>query len=609
MENKYNPKNIQEVLAKKQYPTAVMWNRLESRPRTHHFDRALKAEVRDALWMLSKQWQMGEFKGDDAGSPVFAKVHLTSSHLDKYKAADQAAQNLEANIPLEVKAEQKKIPFVRDGKEISIDIRLQMGKYWLALLKREGLGMASQYIKGYRFEMPTMDRSTDYIFAHREVWQQYSAINGRSMDGFKFYQHLVAGKDASENIVCATVEGIILERIGKVFKTWFESMYQQPHDEKDNAWLADRLEYQFSCSAESEKEVKTLSAKEYNQGHLDWYSFDIDQRNGGNPTKTKDIRTGTLIPSHVEFDGMPDTRWWKFEDGRTNLGDVKPSTTDLSKLLLIEFGLVFANDWFLIPYTLPIGSLSNIEGLTVRNNFGEITWINATEEESAGDLPWSMFKLHSDQQNNTLFLAPSALKVHEGNPLEEILFVRDEMSNMVWGMESVVPTIMGSGEKGGEMALRTRQFHEKIVHENTNTRDLEYAAKVSYLAMTDVPENWIPFIPVHIKGDNRETQLQRSSMLRIIEGDDPLALPVKIKPQSSILREGLEHLSGDGTPDPLAYYIHEEEVPRSGIRVSQSFQRTRWTNGEVFIWLGMKKKTGRGEGSSGLAFDQLRHVE
>ena len=34
---------------------------------------------------------------------------------------------------------------------------------------------------------------------------------------------------------------------------------------------------------------------------------------------------------------------------RTNFGDVKPDTTDLAKLLLIEFGLVYANDWFLDP--------------------------------------------------------------------------------------------------------------------------------------------------------------------------------------------------------------------------------------------------------------------
>jgi hypothetical protein len=135
-----------------------------------------------------------------------------------------------------------------------------------------------------------------------------------------------------------------------------------------------------------------------------------------------------------------------------------------------------------------------------------------------------------------------------------------------------------------------------------------FAAKISYLAMTDVPENWIPFIPVHVAGDNRQTQLQRASMLRIIEEDPDR--PVKIKPRTAILREGLDHLAADGTtPEPLAFYIHEEEVPRAGVRISESFQRTRWINGEVFVWQGIDKKTGKGEGSSNLAFDQIRIVE
>jgi hypothetical protein len=39
--------------------------------------------------------------------------------------------------------------------------------------------------------------------------------------------------------------------------------------------------------------------------------------------------------------------------------------------------------------------------------------------------------------------------------------------------------------------------------------------------------------------------------------------------------------------------------------VSQSFQRTRWYDGRVFTWLGVRKETGRGESSSGLRFDQI----
>jgi hypothetical protein len=49
----------------------------------------------------------------------------------------------------------------------------------------------------------------------------------------------------------------------------------------------------------------------------------------------------------------------------------------------------------------------------------------------------------------------------------------------------------------------------------------------------------------------------------------------------------------------------EEEVPRSGVTVTMSFNRTRWYDGTVWTWLGMRKQAGRGERTSGLAFDQI----
>ena len=69
-EQQYIVNNIQHELIAKTIPATTVWNRLEGRPRTINFDRALKAEVRDALWFLSRQWQMGEFLGDDAGTPI-----------------------------------------------------------------------------------------------------------------------------------------------------------------------------------------------------------------------------------------------------------------------------------------------------------------------------------------------------------------------------------------------------------------------------------------------------------------------------------------------------------------------------------------------------------
>ena len=73
--------DIKVALSQRLFPAITTWNRLESRPRSQNFDRALRAEVRDALWMLTKQWQMGEFRGSDAGSPVFAKLLLSTTRL------------------------------------------------------------------------------------------------------------------------------------------------------------------------------------------------------------------------------------------------------------------------------------------------------------------------------------------------------------------------------------------------------------------------------------------------------------------------------------------------------------------------------------------------
>ena len=115
--------------------------------------------------------------------------------------------------------------------------------------------------------------------------------------------------------------------------------------------------------------------------------------------------------------------------------------------------------------------------------------------------------------------------------------------------------------------------------------------------MTSVPENFIPFVPVHVPDSIREIQLQRSRMLRILQGD-PIP-PDKVPPRTTLMREGL-----DATPKQ-PYFVHEEEVPRAGVRVIESFRRTRWTKGEAFVWLGVRKVTGRGERTSGLAFDSL----
>ena len=62
---------------------------------------------------------------------------------------------------------------------------------------------------------------------------------------------------------------------------------------------------------------------------------------------------------------------------------------------------------------------------------------------------------------------------------------------------------------------------------------------------------------------------------------------------------------GDILRVPSPYFVNEEEVPRAGKIVTRAFQRVRWQGGTTFLWTGRRVTTGRGEGSSGLAFDQV----
>lgn len=611
--------------------TMPVFNRLEARPRTHDFDRALQAEVRDALWMLAKQWQMGEFLGDDAGSPVSSKMYLEKTMLTKYRPALHAAEAFDDNVPLEAKVEQRKIPFQAGDVEIALDLRLLMGRQWVKLLTkfvsdvtlREELKAA--YIRNYAIYQPDPDDREDVYYAsNQQSWRKHAALAGRSVDGKKLYDEI--GEDEGKHVATVGAEvslsptdETMLIDLGKRFVKWFDDLYYQPEDEDGNdAWLPSNLEYQFACSAPKDSAEKVLSAREYYHGHLDWYNFSIDQEKDSlGEVEAKPLPEGfdapvirSFIPTPIQFDGMPNTRWWTFEEGKTNFGDIRPDTTDINKLLLIEFGLIYANDWYLLPVTLPAGAIANIRGMAVKNVFGENLWITATGKGRDDDPNrWTMYSMdiagpERKPADLSLMIVPSVPKIQEGKPVEEVQLVRDEVANMVWGIEKRIPLPSGESIPGREAARDTLRHLRRIISEMTPGEEVveEAAASLRYKIMSSVPENWIPFIATHEEGSNRETRLQRGSMPRIIEGD-PDDTIVKVKPRTSLLREGLDQETKQ------SYYINEEEVPRAGINLTQSYQRSRWYSGRVFTWFGVRKRTDRGEASSHLSFDYLQPVK
>jgi hypothetical protein len=608
--------NMQVALTIRAHPAITRWNRLEGRPRSHDFSRALRAEVRDALWMLSRQWQLGEFAGEDAGSPAFVRVVADLTRIDAYHAATSPFGPLDGDLPLDATVEGRPAPLRAGAQYLSLDLRLVVGRRWLMLLEAfaaEPTGLSADYRGAYRtayaIDLPDpTDRAQAAVASSREAWQVAAAVaGGRAMDGIALLEHAgQPGNSYFDDVAAAAADRPILTQLGDELAEWFRSLVVQPEAGVEDAWQPSRLEYRFGVAAPDGGGSLTLEAQEYVGGRLDWYSLDRGPAVApvaGGAAAERLVRT--VLPTSVVFDGMPATRWWAFEDRRTNFGDVRPDTTDLAKLLMMEFALVYANDWFVVPIRLDIGQIADVHGVAVTNVFGEREWITRAPVDVGDGNRWAVFTMAPAtgaegagvSSDPRLVLLPTAAGVQESSVTEEIALIRDEVANMVWAVERRVPSPSGTALPGSEAGRQTRAYHDRLAEAAVEAAGgtapgapPEPVAPIRYLVQTTVPEHWIPFIPVHISGDSREIQLQRAALPRIlVDGTHD-----RVAPRTVLL--------GD-VPPP--YFLFEEEVPRAGIQLRQVYRRARWHDGAVATWLSFAKGLGRGEGSSGLRFDSL----
>src|SRR5258707_14010327 len=79
-------------------PQITAYNRLEPRARTEDFARSLRAEIRDPLWLLTRQWQMGELEAEDAGSAIDARMVTAQTHVDRVALGGGAGHRYDEHI-------------------------------------------------------------------------------------------------------------------------------------------------------------------------------------------------------------------------------------------------------------------------------------------------------------------------------------------------------------------------------------------------------------------------------------------------------------------------------------------------------------------------------
>src|SRR5262249_22773358 len=100
---------------------------------------------------------------------------------------------------------------------------------------------------------------------------------------------------------------------------------------------------------------------------------------------------------------------------------------------------------------------------------------------------WRMFTITGANGTGIdgLLIPPGAVAVQDGPPVEDVLFLRDEMANMAWAVERSVQGPSGSARSRARERDDPRPLNPGPVER----------AQLDYLLQTGVPARWIPYVP------------------------------------------------------------------------------------------------------------------
>ncbi len=631
------------------------WIRLESRCRSNDLSRGIQARIADPLWMLARQWQVGEFNGEDAGSPIRLECKYATQPVDTF-AANGVVQSYNSDeIPLETLVEWEIPKF--DWQSL-VRIGLEWERRIQAAFPDEATKIIDLYRNEYPLRLPENEECDALDYATRKFLK---FMQGRVTDSKKLFDAFNNPEDSLpvyENAakpIKTDINADIRAIIERLFEK-YQEQYEQPDPETSTAWRSGSLDYRFHLNQPKADEDLTnrktsLIAANYRNGDLDWHTFSTDGQVTENWTDHDAI---VRIPTRLSIGGTS-LRWWAFENAQTDFGALDVAKPDLAKLALMEFALIYGDDWYSVPIPVKMGNLVKVDKLRVCNVFNEFEDITAARKVTGGqDKRWDLYSLCQFQDRDKvpdesiLFIPPVAGFREESKPLEEVHFLRDEGANMVWAIEHIILNGMGQPFDGFEaqaerikrrnqveirellsaieeirQQLETEALSDEVIIELEEEIRVKLArieqlergpfaqdkpindAQLRYRLATKVPENWFPYIPVNVPrffeaiplmGGSPPLlptiiRLQRAQMLRNVDDEEPTSIPA------------FSRLLDDDT-DPLLW-IDENAIVRDGLRLMLTRQRVRWLNGKTFVWLGRKVLTGKGEGSSGLRFDVI----
>lgn len=535
--------------------------RLEPSITASTLEPGLAARIADPAWLLARQYQFGELRGEDAATPVRVELTVELTPVEGPSPRGTPDTPLEPGIEAQDATSDAAPGRLRISAELGLDVRRALlavaaEPVWTALLAA-------------------------FPLAHNAADPGLRLLARRSLDGIALARRLstapldVAALATLTGLPAAGLEPAVAALLGWHAQATTWAVRPPAKD----LWDPGRFEHRFALRS-ADRKIE-LPAAEYPGGRLDWYSVDIIAP--ATATGASSL-THSAVPLPIQFPGMPAARWWDLEDEAVNLADIDAGPEDMIRMLAVELMTSFAEDWYLVPVRLPLGHLVRIRSLVVDDTFSykkpnSSVPIASFAQQDGPKRTWRMFELsgqaplaRADEPPGPgpwIFLAPVVADPQESEPLEEVRLLRDENSNLGWAVERVL-----EGPDG-----RPHRHSEPRGEPASSRGDAGWAWQLASV----VPRGWIPLAPVPT-GEGTNMALRRARLPHWTADDGARALLLNPK-------------------NPLI--VSEEEIPANGIIVTRTWQRARGPAGEVLLWQGREKRPGSGEPTAELLFDRL----
>lgn len=575
-------------------PSITTWTRLEPRARDDSLTPSLEAQVYDPAWMLARQWQLAEFRGQDAAFPVDVSFTVDVQPLAGYQPPSGTTEPV-GQYPLEAFA------WPEPASTLSTGASAEFGAELLRLLTEEGCSQASisNIVAAYPLALPadaTVDaQGSDYL----------AFIANRLPDSTQLEPVLrpavAPGGSLPANLGIAAADETAVLAAATAWLTGLNSFALSTPNAAD-AWEPTRLEHQFSVTVGSTSgPAFTLMAPSWPGRRLEWSDFDVPAQPAATTPATLptlpgvDPQTSTVSwsgpPHPLTYPGAPNRRYWTFEDPGFNLATVTVGPDDLARMVIVEFASVYGNDWYLQPIPLPVGALHTIAELTVTNSFGETETLGpvAPSIPTFGSTPtgtpdWCIFRSNVLQTDgsaamlNGLFLPPCAATLQASPAIEDVILVRDDTADIGWAIER---TVLGDDERPFDRYSATMQAGAS----STPPQPADDGSTVRYLLETDIPVFCFALVPD--AGGQPELDLL---VLRRLATDGQ---PYDVEPLGQLLTA------------VQAQYLFDQELPVVGTTIRRRRYLVRGYDGEVLTWTGRERVIGGKYASIPLAFDEV----